>query len=108
MNNYSNKKFISIDKNHEVEISIIENIAWFNINKLEYEYYKTFLYLLKDIITFFSENKIQYIKQYVIDTDIEYFKSSTFLKISDNQYVISTKIEDFIKELINVLGIQQV
>ena len=103
-----NKTFISLDQNHQINISIIDNIAWFNIINLDYKNCKTFLYLLKDVIIFISENNIEYIKQYIYSVDLDYFKASTIFQLNDTEYVVSTHINDFVKEIINVLGIQQI
>ena len=45
-----NKKFVSIDKFHEINTSIIDNFCYFSIEKMIIENYKTFLLLLKDIL----------------------------------------------------------
>ena len=100
-----NQVFISIDRKHQIEISIIDNIAWFNINNIDYEFFKTFLDLLKDIIKILSINNITFIKQYVLETDLEFFKHSDYIYMSDNTCVITTPFDKFIPELINILGI---
>lgn len=107
--NYQPKKiFYSIDKKHSVEITIIDDLAWFNIINIEYENYKTFLDLLKDTIKIFNNNNVKIIKQYVNIEDIQYFKFSEFILIDDDKYVISTKLEDFAKEIYEVLGINKI
>ena len=107
MNIEYNKLFNSIDNNHQIEISIIDKIAWFNIIKLNYEQYKTFLILLKDIILYLSNKKIEYIKQYIKKEDLEYFSKSSFNEYGDI-YIISTKLIDFTDEISNVLGIKKI
>jgi len=101
------KVFNSIDDKHQIEISLLENIAWFNINKLNYESYKTFVLLLKDIISFLSKNNVTNIKQYVYKTDLKYFNNSSHICINDDKYIINTYITDFLPEIINALGIQK-
>jgi len=34
--NQLNKIFNSIDNKHQIEVNIIDNISWFNINKFDY------------------------------------------------------------------------
>lgn len=106
--NYMNKKFNSIDKKHEIEINIIENISWFNINKLDFEYIKTFLILLKDVLIFLKKNNVQNIKQNIQEDDIKYFKNSEIINLNDNLYCVTTNINNFIDEIINVFGINKI
>lgn len=101
------KIFNSLDKKHQIEITIIDDIAWFNINKLDYEHCKTFLILMKDVIEFFNLNDIKYIKQYIYEEDLVFFKKSSFIDIGNKQYVVSTEIINFLFELTNVLGINK-
>jgi len=105
MNN--TKLFNSIDNHHQIEITTIDDISWFNINKLDYPNYKTFLILLKDVIKYLSDNEIKFIKQYIRDEDLDYFKNSSYLDIGDNKYVITTNIINFLPEITNALGIQK-
>lgn len=108
MNNYQLKKiFNSIDLKHQIEISLIDDIGWFNINKFDFELYKTFLLLLKDVLIYLSTNNVQYIKQYILETDLEYFKKSSYIELENNEYIISTKIIDFVSEMTSVLGIKK-
>jgi len=111
MNSYQlyelDKLFNSIDSKHQIKISIIDNIAWFNINKLDYSSCKTFLLLLKDVMEFISVNNIEYIKQYILMKDLEYFKNSSFVEIDNGQCVVSTNIIHFLSEITNVLGIKK-
>ena len=100
-----NKIFTSIDGKHKIEISLMDNVAWFNIKNIEYEFYKTFLDLLKDIMKYLSLNNISIIKQYVLENDLEFFKNSDKIHLNEDIYVINTSIDKFIPELINVLGI---
>ena len=102
----NNKIFKSIDGNNEIEISIIDEIGWFNINRLDPVNYKTFLYLLKDVIEFYNNNKIKYIKQYINKDSLEYFQNSSFLEIDENIVIVNTPIIYFINDIINALGIK--
>ena len=43
----TSKNFYSIDKYHSFNINIIEDTAYFSINTIKPEKYKTFLLLLK-------------------------------------------------------------
>lgn len=101
------KIFDSIDKKHQIEINIIDDIAWFNIIKLDYENCKTFLILLKKIMNYLNSNNIKFIKQYIYEEDLKYFEKSSYLDIGNSQYVISTEIIHLLSELMNVLGIHK-
>lgn len=112
---FKTKTFTSIDEKHEISISYCEEIAWFNINKLECEYYKTFLLLIKDIMKFMVKENITYIKQYIEcseeyseNQDEELFKNSEHSYIDDNRICITTHINNFLDELINALGIKPI
>ena len=108
LQNYEfNKLFNSMDLKHQVEISILEEISWFKINKIDYENCKTFLLLLRDIMKYLSDKKIKYIKQYVNVNDLEFFTKSSSTELSDSTYVVSTCIEDFIPEITYALGINK-
>jgi hypothetical protein len=102
------KIFNSIDKKHQIEINIIDEICWFNIIKFEYEYYKTFLLMLKDCLIFLKNNNVEYIKQYIYENDCEYFKNSSIVNIDQNKYIVSTRIENFVDEIICVFGINKI
>lgn len=99
--------FESIDKKHQIDIKLIDDIAWFNIIKLDYENYKTFLILLKQVMEYLNSNNIKFIKQYIYEEDLKYFKKSSYLDIGNNQYIISTDIIHFLSELMNVLGVNK-
>jgi hypothetical protein len=99
-------QFASIDNNHCIEISIIEDTCYFNIVRLIPEFYKTFLILLKKVIEYMSNNKIKYIKQYIVEEDKELFKKSIFLE-KNNILVVKTDIENFIEEICDAIGIQR-
>ena len=103
------KIFDSIDKKHQIEINLLDDVAWFNINKLDYENCKTFLILLKSVMEHFSLNNVKFIKQYICEEDLKYFnfKKSSYLDIGNSQFVISTDIIHFLSELMNVLGIKK-
>lgn len=101
------KIFNSLDKKHQIEITIIDEISWFNINKLDYEYCKTFLILLKDVILFLNQNNVRFIKQYIYGEDLEYFKKSSYINVDDNTYVVTSEIIHFLSELVSVLGINK-
>ena len=99
------KSFISIDGKHKIDITILDNIVWFNINNIEFECCKTFLDLLKDIVKYLSTKNISLIKQYVYENDLEFFKNSDKVHLYENIYIITTPFDKFIPELINALGI---
>lgn len=103
-----NKIFNSIDNKHQIETNIVGNICWFNINNFNFEYYKTFLLTLKDVMIYLKKNNVNLIKQYVYEDDVEFFKKSSTININENLYVITTNISDFIDEIVNVLGINKI
>lgn len=106
--NYNfNKIFISIDKKHQIDISIIDDVSWFNIDLYDNSDTKTFVLLLKDVLSYLSSNNIKYIKQIIYSEDLKYFTKSSFVQISDNEYTISTNIVDFLSEITSVLGIKK-
>lgn len=101
-----NKRFTSINGNHEIDITIIEEIAWFDIIKFKYEECKLFILLFKDVLTYMYENNIQYVKQYVNNSDVEMFKYSEYV-INNDYSIITTPIDQFIDEICNVLNIKK-
>ncbi len=106
--NYSitpiNKKFISIDKKHIIDVHIIEDIGWFQIVEADFQFPKTFFLLLKDCIDFFSSSNTKFIKQYIREDDLTFIKESSYIDTDDGSYVITTPINNFIKEMTNLLG----
>lgn len=90
------KIFNSIDNKHKIYTYVIDDICWFNIDKFEFEYYKTFLLTLKDVLLYLKKNKVIYIKQYVYDEDVKLFKNSSSININENKYIITTNIDIFI------------
>ncbi len=109
INNYEfNKIFKSIDKKHEIEISIIGEISWLNINKFDSDNIKTFLILLKDVINYMNHNKIKYIKQYIYKEDLEYIEKSSYIEYDSDKFVITTNLVDFTHEIGNLLGIKKI
>jgi hypothetical protein len=99
------KKFISIDKEHIINTSVLENIAWFQIELANFSHYKTFFLLVKDSIDYFRNNNIKYIKQSILISDAQSFKFSEFVEIDESIGMITTPIEKFIDELVCALGI---
>ena len=102
------KIFNSIDNKHEINIKIIDDVSWFNIIKLDFENIKTFLLLLKQVIEFLNLKNVKFVKQYIYQEDLDYFKNSDCCELNDNQYIITTKLIYFVEELTNVLGIQKI
>lgn len=102
INNNINKIFNSVDNKHQITIFMIDDVSWFNIDKFDLEYYKTFLLILKDVLLFLKKHNVIYIKQYVFEEDAMLFKNSSCTNINENLYVITTNINIFIDEIINV------
>ena len=110
MSDIIDKQFISIDKYHEINTTIIDNFCYFTIVKLDLENYKTLLLLLKDIILYLYLKNVKFIKQFIVQNDIPFFKKSTINdtdKTDDkiNPVWITTNIEDFIEEICDALNI---
>lgn len=115
MNNLINdKKFTSIDKSHEIDTTIIEDLCYLTIIKITPENYKTLLLLFKDIILYLNLKNVKYIKQFIQCEDIQSFKNST-INICDDTHLgvdnnnnfawITTNIVDFMEEICNALNI---
>jgi len=102
----NNNEFISIDKKHKIKIILMNDVALFEIIEINNEFYKTLLYLLKDIMIYIKKNDIKYIQQTIMESDLELFKLSQSLKINDNEYLIITTIENFMNEIVDALGIK--
>jgi len=103
-----NKIFNSIDNKHKINTYVIDDICWFNIDKFEFEYYKTFLITIKDVLLYLKKNKVVYIKQYVYDDDVVLFKNSSSFKSKENTHIITTNIDIFIDEIVSVFGINKI
>ena len=107
------KQFISIDKYHKINTTIIDNFCYFTIVNLDLENYKTLLLLLKDIISYLYLKNVKFIKQSIVQNDVQFFKKSTINYTNDtndtndtiNLVWITTKIEDFIEEICDALNI---
>ena len=104
---YEERFFDSIDKKHQIRMIIIDDVAWFSIEKLEYEFYKTFLLMLKDIMEWMCSHNVKFVKQQICETDLGGFKMSSSVALGDGTFVISTPIIHFISELADALGIQR-
>lgn len=100
------KQFSSIDKEHQLYIDIIEDTAYFTIEIINPEKYKTFLLLLKTIFEYMLNNNVKYVKQYINYNDIENFKNSEIYSERD-VIIVKTKIEDFLFELCDALGMNR-
>lgn len=102
------KHFLSVDKDHSIITNIIFNVAWFQINKINYEKYKTFILLLKDCVDYFKANNIEYVKQYIHTNDIQFFKFSEIIDINNDLHTVTTPLIKFVDEIVSVLGINTI
>jgi hypothetical protein len=115
--------FDSLDKLHKIIIKIdslsnFQEYCWFNIEIFNEHNCKTFLILIKDVTDYINKKNIKYIKQYICLDDCLFFKKSEIIKyngfseknklhnLPEDIFIVTTKIEYFIEELINVLGIK--
>jgi len=114
------KIFSSYDKLHEIRINIINEECWFNIEMFNEYNCKTFLLLVKEVLEYINSNNIKIIKQYIFSDDCKYFEKSIIEKYEintntkkendsnkNNIFIVTTKIEDFVEELVNVLDIKR-
>ena len=100
------KKFTSIDKSHEIDTAVIEDLCYLTIIKITPENYKTLLLLFKDIILYLNLKNVKYIKQFIHYEDIQSFKNSAINICDDNNFAwITTNIIDFMEEICNALNI---
>jgi hypothetical protein len=104
--NILEKKFVSVDDNHEFVIKIVDDIAWFSIIRLECSMYRTLILLLKDAILFMHKKNVKYIKQEIMKNDVEFFKNSESFDIDDTYSTVTTSIEYFADDMYNALNIQ--
>ena len=112
------KEFISIDNKHRIDVEIIkgidddDNVAFFSIVDFEYENYKTFLLLFKDVINYFIENKVYSVKQYILKNDIENFSYSEIPNIEgldeNSVIMINTPLSKFPEEIYSSLGLKKI
>ncbi len=100
------KDFISLDKKHSFSIDSIGDTTYFTINYLSYEYYKTFLLLLKIAFEYMVNNNIKYVKLRINEEDKINFKRSSFIQ-EDDVVIVKIVITDFLLELCDALGIQR-
>lgn len=97
----------SPDYKHQIIISSIDEIGWFSVQKIDEENSKTLLILMKDILTIFAKNGVKFIKQYINHQDLILFKQSEYIEY-DEYITITTPIEQFLIEMINVFGLKPI
>lgn len=110
----SYKPFTDILGKNKISIALIENIAYFEINEVTYEYYKSFAELLKTCYNYMLDNKVEYVKQYVVEADVELFKGSSLVDLgvqivqsSDPDiYIVTMPIDVFLENTINAIGMK--
>ena len=95
----------SIDNKHKIKLQINENNAIFTIINLEFEFYKSFLILLKDIIHDLNSKNVKNIIQYINNDDCINFKKSDIITIDDNTSMVITNINIFAEQMYEALGI---
>lgn len=98
------KKFVSVDKYHSFNVTILEDTAYFVLGTVEPSHYKTFLLLLKIGFEYLMNNKVKYVKQQINAEDKELFKRSTIIE-DGNITIVKTNIDDFLFELCDAMGI---
>lgn len=102
----NNKNFVSVDKYHSFTITLIEEVAYFKLELVNPEKYKTFLLLLKNGFEYMVNNKIKYVKQQINYEDKINFQRSIFIEENDI-LIVKTQINDFLFELCDALGINR-
>lgn len=100
------KDFISFDEEHQISLNIDNDESWFEINKFNFEFYKTFLLLFKEVFDFMIKNNIKIVKQYINEEDKKYFESSTFIEYNSNIIIAYTPLDKFTCDIMNALGIK--
>lgn len=100
------KEFISLDKKHSFTLDSIDDTTYFTIHYLSYEYYKTFLLLLKTAFEYMVNYNIKYVKLRINEEDKIHFKRSSFIQ-EDDVLIVKILITDFLLELCDALGIQR-
>jgi hypothetical protein len=103
------KILVSIDTKHKISLrsDVIENISWFEINQIDYENFKTFLFLLKDMLEFLQKNNIKYIKTLLSVEDSKSFKNSQIIEY-DNFNVAIIPIDKFLDDIVCAFGINRI
>jgi hypothetical protein len=101
------KNFVSVDKSHEINTTILDELCYLTIIKITPENYKTLLLLFKDIILYLNLKNVKYIKQFIHNNDKNSFKKSTINESDeDKNFVwITTNIIDFMEEICFALNI---
>jgi hypothetical protein len=99
--------FVSVDKSHEINTTILDELCYLTIIKITPENYKTLLLLFKDIILYLNLKNVKYIKQFIHNNDKNSFKKSTINEFDeDKNFVwITTNIIDFMEEICFALNI---
>lgn len=106
-NKIHQETFESLDKNHLITTSISKKLGWFKIEKINAENFKTFVFLLKDIVEYYHKNNVEIIKQFTDIESIKYCKFSKIINLDDEIYEIETELKFFMEEIINLLNIQK-
>lgn len=105
--------FTSIDKLHTIELTIFGDIAEISIITFHYESYKTFLLLLKKVIEYMADKDIKYVKQRILEEEVNLFSYSTIdSKYYDNDtkkqvVLITTPIVHIAEEIYNAMGLKK-
>ena len=102
---YINKNFTSVDNTHFFKTFILGNIAWIEIININFNNYKTFALLIKEIVEYFITNEIFYVCQHIDINDSQYFTNSEIIHY-ENEITVKTPIKYFIEDIINALGIK--
>lgn len=97
----------SIDNKHEIEYSIKDNIGYFNIIEIDYNALKSLIYFLKDIVEEYNKNNVKYVQQHMMIDDIDVLKYSEYYSLENGICLVNTKLENFIDEIGNLLGIEK-
>ena len=102
----TSRQFTSIDRFHSFGITILEDTAYFALRDVEPSQYKTFLLLLKKGFEYMKANNVKYVKQQVNPEDKESFKKSVVIE-ENNILIVKTKIDDFLFEICDAIGIHR-
>ena len=98
--------FTSIDKKHQITINIIENICYIEITLFQHQSFKTFLILFKEVMEYVNKLKVQYIKQIILNEELNMFNNiHDSIGIDNNKTLITFKLSEYPTIFYNALGL---
>jgi len=100
--------FESIDKAHIIKVIIMPKINYFEFVHVNFDYPKTFIDLFVEVVQYLHSHKNP-IKHKILEEDLPLFKYSVISNnMQDGTLYIETPHELFLKEIIQVFGLENV